>query len=457
MLNLSHRYQRNAAWLIQLRWVAVVGQIVTTVAATWLFGIEIPMLHTVLGLIGLTAISNLLLTVVFRRWASRPDGDTYPWNLVLGLVLVSDLLTLTGLLYATGGPNNPFWLFFFVNLSLCALLLDRNWTLAINALTVMCFAGLLIQHEPLPPMDLGFRPLARGAGMLANDSMLPGAQANRLTLQHLGALVAFSTCSGVIVYFMTRLTGELAKHQVAVRRAEAMQARSEKVEALGTLAAGAAHELATPLSTIAVVAKDVEDAVGQEVAKNPDFSDVVEDVQLIRNQLTRCRIILDRMAGHAGETIGESFKQLTIAQLCDAVVDGSSEAQRVRVSLPEEAQTETVFVPVDGLTQALRCIIQNAIDADPTDRPISVAVEQKLVGGNSFWQWQIRDQGIGMTPAELERVSEPFFTTKPPGKGMGLGVFLAQNVFTRLDAKLEYESQPGQGTCVTVLFPIQAT
>ena len=416
----------------------MIGQIVTSAAVACLFGIEIPMIQTVIGLILLTAISNVLLTVTFRNWKNRPDGHTYPWNLMLGLVLVVDLLSLTGLLYSTGGPNNPFQLFFFVNLSLCALLLDRNWTLAINALTVLCFAGLLIHHQPLPPLDLGFRPLEKGS---------------ELKLQHLGALVAFSTCSGVIVYFMTRLTGELAEHQAAVLEAEAVQARSEKIEALGTLAAGAAHELATPLSTIAVVAKDVEQAIEEQSASVPEFADVVEDVQLIRNQLTRCRVILDRMAGHAGETIGESFQQCSIRQLSDITIDGLTEPGRVQLSLPADSDDLTVFVPLDGLSQALRCLIQNAIDADPSDRPVLVGITREPQPSGLVWEWEIRDQGIGMSTEQLGRVSEPFFTTKPPGKGMGLGVFLAQNVITRLDGTLKFDSSPGHGTCVTIHLP----
>jgi two-component system sensor histidine kinase RegB len=316
--------------------------------------------------------------------------------------------------------------------------LDRNWTLAINALTVLCFAGLLIQHQSLPPLDLGFESLESGG---------------QLTMQHLGSLVAFSTCSGVIVYFMTRLTGELAEQQAAVREAEAVQARSEKIEALGTLAAGAAHELATPLSTIAVVAKEVEQAVDEQSVEFPEFVDIVEDVQLIRNQLARCRAILDRMAGHAGETIGESIKPYSIKQLSDATVDGLAQSSRVQVSLPSDSDQQTILAPLDGLTQALRCLIQNAIDADPSGQPVLVNIFREPLASGDVWKWEIRDRGIGMSAKQLERVSEPFFTTKPPGKGMGLGVFLAQNVLTRLDGSLHFESTPGQGTCVTICLP----
>jgi len=201
------------------------------------------------------------------------------------------------------------------------------------------------------------------------------------------------------------------------------------------------------------VAKDVEQAIEEQSASLPEFADVVEDVQLIRNQLTRCRVILDRMAGHAGETIGESFQQCSIRQLSDVTIDGLTEPGRVQVSLSADCDHLSVFVPLDGLSQALRCLIQNAIDADPSDRPVTVDITREPQPSGFVWKWEIRDQGIGMSSEQLDRVSEPFFTTKPPGKGMGLGVFLAQNVLTRLDGTLKFESNQGQGTRVTILLP----
>jgi two-component system sensor histidine kinase RegB len=345
-----------------------------------------------------------------------------------------DMLSLTALLFTTGGPNNPFYLFFFVNLSLCALMLNRRWAWAINLLTIVCFAGLMFEHHEMEQLDLGLDTI-RSLG--------------DVTLPHLGMLVAFATCSSVIVYFMTRLTDELHEQQREVRRAQALRANSEKIEALGTLAAGTAHELATPLSTIAIVARDVEQAFEEHPPDFPGAEDVIEDVHLIRSQLDRCRGIIDRMSSHAGEMIGESIKPVTIEQISNAALEGLIGRGRVQLELPESASTEKIHVPMDGLSQAMRGLVQNALDADPTDRPVFV----KVTCNNEHWMWQIRDQGEGMTTKQLSRVSEPFYTTKPPGKGMGLGVFLAKNVLQRMDGSLEFESTLGHGTSVTVLLP----
>jgi len=448
----------NATWLLKLRWVAVIGQLATIAGSVLFFKVQIPMAWAMAIVISLTAISNLFLTVWIERWrrietdlqrrsnAQFPStsgtgpgeiDSPLPWALILGLVLIMDMLSLTALLFTTGGPNNPFYLFFFVNLSLCALMLNRRWTWAINVLTIACFAGLMFEHHDMEQLDLGLETIRS-----RQDVSLP----------HMGMLVAFATCSSVIVYFMTRLTDELRNQQKELRRAQALRANSEKIEALGTLAAGTAHELATPLSTIAIVARDVEQAFEEHPPQFPGAEDVIEDVHLIRSQLDRCRGILDRMASHAGETIGESIEPATVEQISNASLEGLMGRGRVQLSLPSEASIEKIDVPLDGLSQAMRGLVQNALDADPSDKPVFVAVTQS----EDAWVWSIRDQGKGMTPEQLSRVSEPFYTTKPPGKGMGLGVFLAKNVLRRIGGSIHFESTLGKGTCVTVSLPIES-
>jgi len=432
----------NATWLVKLRWVAVIGQLGTIAVAVFLFNVRIPMAWAMAIVILLTAASNLFLTVWFRKWKQIDDRlnqpvSPLPWNLILGLVLVMDMLSLTTLLFSTGGPNNPFCLFFFVNLSLCALMLNRRWAWAINLLTIACFAGLMFEHHEMDQLDAGLKTIR---------------SLQNVSLQHLGLLAAFATCSSVIVYFMTRLTDELAIQQREVRKAQAIQASSDKIEALGTLAAGTAHELATPLSTIAVVARDVEQAFEKHPPDFPGAEDVIEDVHLIRSQLDRCRKILDRMASHAGQAIGEKFESVSIETISKTTLDGLMDGDRVRLDLPENAKTEKLTVPLDGLCQALRGLVQNAIDSDQSDGKdgqVKINVSQS----SDAWVWTISDQGEGMSAEQLERVSEPFYTTKAPGKGMGLGVFLAKNVVRRLGGSVEIQSAVGKGTRVTVSLP----
>ena len=436
----NDHYYANTKWLLKLRWVAVVGQLVTILGAAWLFQVQIPMAWAMATVIAVTLVSNILLMFWSNRWQqSRSEAPVieYPsssWSLILGVVLILDMLSLTTLLFATGGPNNPFCLFFFVNLSLSALLLNRYWAWAITALTFCCYFFLLYEHHDIPQLNMGLETI-RSAGVVS--------------IMHKGLLASFVTCACVIVYFMTRLTDELHDQQIQIRRAQLLQSNSDKVEALGTLAAGTAHELATPLSTIAIVAKDVEQAFEKHPPNFPGAEDVIDDVHLIRSELDRCRRIIDRMSSHAGDTIGESIGPVSVEEITRRTLDGIADSDRVELDLPDEARQQFLSVPAEALCQAMRAIIQNGIDADDSRSPVEVLVSDH---GDS-WQWLIKDQGDGMSNEQLKRVSEPFFTTKPPGKGMGLGVFLAQNVVGRLGGEIQFETRPQKGTTVRLVLP----
>ena len=173
-------------------------------------------------------------------------------------------------------------------------------------------------------------------------------------------------------------------------------------------------------------------------------------IHLIRSQLDRCRTIIDRMSSHAGEAVGEPLRQVPLGTLADASLEGLIGRGRVHLDLLPEDGSKQVSVPIDGLSQAIRGLVQNALDADSSDRPVNVKIRSNERG----WCWEIVDRGTGMAPAVLERVSEPFFTTKPPGKGLGLGVFLAKNVVKRLGGTVIYTSVEEKGTTVTIQLPI---
>jgi two-component system sensor histidine kinase RegB len=299
-----------------------------------------------------------------------------------------------------------------------------------NGLAVVCMGLLFCDSRPVA--ELSFR----GGGQEIGD----------LTTAQWGLFVAFVACASVIVYFTTRLTGELRRREAELFRAEMLQARSEKIEALGTLAAGAAHELATPLSTIAVVAKEVERELdGHEIP-----AVVPEDMTVIRNELDRCRAILDRMSTESGQTVGETMAPLATNELLRAVSEPYGRHPLIQTSCSERAANARVRVPKQGLAQALRGIVQNAVDANPNGAPIRISADCD----DQYLQITVEDSGRGMTREVLQRAGEPFFTTKEPGSGMGMGLFLARSVIERIDGQIDIQSAAGEGTTVRVTLPI---
>ncbi len=423
-------------WFIHLRWVAVLGQFLTVLIVAYSFGIQL-YLGPLLATIGVTAFSNLVLTVWFMRYRRRESiaPDSRIWSRLLPAVMAVDLLLLTCLLYFSGGPSNPFWIFFLVNLCLAGIELTAGIAWCLNFLAVFCFALLLYDHYPL--------------GVESMESLLPSIrETGQVTLVHNGVFCAFITCATVIVFFTTLVTSKLRNREEELRSLEARRIRGEKLEALGTLAAGAAHELSTPLGTIAVVVGELQ----HELKKVTDNPQVLEDVSLIRSELDRCRAILNHMSAQAGAGTVDKKIDLTGQQLLERLLKDLRDSSRVVNSITPAAVGCVIHVEPYVTVQALRGMIKNALEASPPGSLVFVTLER----ANGALELTVSDKGEGIPAEILKRIGEPFFTTKQTGKGMGLGVFLARTVVERLGGEIRVESVHHQGTTVRCLIPCKA-
>lgn len=420
-------------WFILLRWVAVLGQLASVLTAQYLFGLDLQ-IQPLLIAIGVTATSNVFLMAWSFRYHPQTHDYARVWSRILGVVMAIDLLLLTCMLYFSGGPSNPFWIFFLVNLCLAGVELTPLVAWCLYFFAVFCFAFLLYDHYPV--------------GLVRMDSALPSIRdSGTITLVHNGVFCAFITCASVIVFFTTLITSKLRKQAGELRVLEARRIRGEKLEALGTLAAGAAHELSTPLGTIAVIVGELQRELKQ-VASNPQ---VLEDVALIRSELDRCRKILNHMSAQAGEGSVDIKSGLTGQELLDLIFKELKNSNRVEREITPEAARCVIQVEPYVTSQALRGMIKNAIEASPDDSQVQVLLTRQ----ENLLQLSVTDQGTGMPESVLTRVGEPFFTTKQTGKGMGLGVFLARTVVERLGGEMQIESAPGAGTTVICRIPCQ--
>lgn len=406
----------NLAWLIRLRFVAVAGQTVAVLVAHHLLGVPLP-IRWVLAFIAVGLASNVSLAVWARRGAAPGGG-------ALAGVIAFDVWLLTVLLYLTGGPFNPFSFVYVVYISLATVLLRARYTWMLAGLSLACSALLFVDHMEL---------------------RLPATSHDEHMRWHLwGMWVAFGVAAVYIVYSQLRVLQALARREAELAEARDRGARHERLVSLATLAGGAAHELASPLSTIAVVAGELERAL---VARNSD-DDLIEDMRLIRTELAACRRILDQMAAQAGESAGEEVTPSSVAELVGHALEGLPDRPALTTELGEWASAR-LAVTRRALAQSLRVLVRNAQDASPDEVPVSLKVECRA--GNL--RFEVRDRGAGMSSDVLARAGEPFFTTKPPGRGMGLGLFLCRAVVESLGGEIVIDSRPGEGTTASIVIP----
>lgn len=409
----------NFSWLVRLRWGAVAGQLVTVLVVDRVMHIHLPM-NPLLAVIAFAAATNVGSALWVR-------GRTRVGESITATLLVLDVLLLTVLLYLTGGPFNPFSFLYLVHIALAAVVLNERTTWALVVLSLVCFGALFLLPVQLPV-----------------DHSDPHMHGEHLRMHLEGMWVAFGVAAGFIVYFVQRVTRALAAREQELSEARAVQERSEKFAALVTLAAGAAHELATPLSTIAVVSKEMErqlDATEQ--------SDAGDDARLIRGEVERCRKILSQMTAAAGESMGEAARPVRARDLIDLAVRSSIAPSRVDVTVAGGDPDLCLRLPCEAVARAIANVVNNALQAVPDPRRVAVSVTHR---GDRI-DIAVADDGVGMTEEVQRRLGEPFFTTKPPGQGMGLGIFLTRAVLSRLGGGIHVVSAEGAGTTVTLRLP----
>ncbi len=269
-----HRVLINVQWIVRLRWVAIAGQLLTILVAQLLLGLQLPIGWLLPILMVTLATNSAVFAWVRGQWLSVPDvGTLRRGQAILVAVMLLDVLSLTALLYLTGGTVNPFCVFYLVNFALAAIVLSESWTWITAAAGLLGLAIITLVSQPLGEgTELALRRAARDGSSLVRGS-------SGVSLLQAGMATGVGLCGLVVIYFVRRLNSALGRSDARRRQAERQRARSERLEALGTLAAGAGHELNTPLSTIAVVSKEL----ARELADRDDLPDsVFEDVKIGR-------------------------------------------------------------------------------------------------------------------------------------------------------------------------------
>lgn len=405
-------------WLIRLRWLGVLGQAVAVIVADRV--LQLGFSTAWLGsLVGLAAASNLALAGLSRRLPAGWSAAT-----VMGVAMTFDTALLTALLAASGGAMNPFSVFYLVHITLTAVVLSSRWTLLVAVLAFVGFGVLF-----LLPGDA--HAVHRGPARMA---------------AHLeGMWVAFGLATLLITVFVRQITQAIGLQREQIATLREASARNARLAAITTLAAGAAHELGSPLGTIAIAAHDARLALDGIAGADA----VAEDLRLIALEVERCEEILGLMAARAGQASDEA-RPLELAELMLAVRAQLGDERSARIEFRVSGASGELALPPGQTTQSIVALVRNGLDASPAGAPIVVEVSQR--GSEALIC--VADRGAGIPASLLPRVGEPFFTTKQPGRGLGLGVFLVRAFVESRGGELDIQSTPGQGTRARMRIPI---
>lgn len=407
----SHNLQR----LFMLRNLAIAWELITAVTTHLWIGIALP-LAPLSAIITTHAGINLLTWLRLRNRIRISDRE-------LLAQLLMDVAAFTAVLYLTGGATNPFAWFYLVPVIIAATVLPRPFTWAMAGVTTLCYTLLLIYYVPLP-----------GMGSMHHDGF---------GLHIFGMWFGFVLIAGLIAHFVVDMANSLRDRERKLAEIREQALRDERLVAMGTLAAGAAHELGTPLATMAILVEEMQ----QEYPDNghPQLHD---SWRILSEQIARCKEALSVISASAGEIRAESGHAMSVQDYLHGLLRQWCN-QRPAVSLAYQQQVHaenSQIIAERTLSQALINILNNAADASP-----------QRIGVDAHWNderlvLEVSDQGPGLDLAAARAAGKSPFTTKE--QGLGIGLFLAQATIRRLGGRIALSNIEGGGACTRIVLPL---
>ena len=407
---------RNLQQLIQLRWLAVAGQVLAIAFVHTVLEIPLPLQPMLLVLLALVAYNLISQVVLAHR--SRAT------NRALLLALLMDVACLTAQLHYSGGLTNPFVFLFLLHVVLAAILLRTVASWIIAAATTLCVVWLALYPGPVTlPADLS-------QGLVS------------LYVQ--GLLICFALVATLLVVFITRISRILRERDARLAAMRQRVAEEEHIVRMGLLASGAAHELGTPLSTLSVILGDWKHL--PSFASDPEL---LQDVTEMQAQILRCKTIVSGILQSAGDPRGEAPEQVRLHDFFDDLVDEWRTTRPTqRFDYRNQCTDNPLIVSDAGLMQMIANVLDNALEASPRHVAMNVAL------ANGDVVVEVADHGPGFAPAMLAQLGKPYQSSKNE-PGHGLGLFLSVNVVRSLGGTLSARNS-SQGAIVTVSLPLSA-
>lgn len=408
---------QNMFQVVQLRWLAVAGQLATILLTQLAFGIRLPMvamLGVLAGLVLLNAASLALL---------RSSGPITNGALFGALLL--DVAALSAQLYLSGGATNPFVSLFLLQVVLGSVLLDRwsSWLLVLA--TSLAFALLTISYRPI---------------------LLPPTIDRSLFALHVqGMWVCFALVAVLLVLFVSRITANLRTQDMRLAAIQRQAVEEEHIVRIGMLASGAAHELGTPLSSLSVILGDWRHI--DAIAHDPDLLRDVEDMQA---EIQRCKAIVTSILMSSGDPRGEEAGATTVRALFDRIVADWSEARDFTSISFDDRFGENVPIAADiVLQQAVFNLLDNAAEVSPE------RIDVILARADDALVLTVRDAGAGFAAEQLANLGKPYNSSKSE-LGRGLGLYLVGNVARKLGGSITARNREGGGAELVLRLPLMA-
>jgi len=417
----SSQAMRGLEWLTRLRWWASATILFFSVFAAIFYRVAMPW-ALIFVVIALIATTNIWLQ--FKK-----PCQTWAIHRWLVALIFGDVMLLTLLLYYTGGAHNPFTVLYVLHIMLAVMLLQAKYAWFMVGLCGTGFWLLFFSNHML---------IGPGGEAVCDDLDF-----------HLQGMLAATVVTGAgVVYFVAHLNRSLKHLRGIAAQARDLAEKERHFSSILAMAAGVAHELATPLGTIAIASRELE-LSSQTTGCN---AECCQDVQLIRREVEKCAQILRRMGGAVNSPPDQPSSPVPVEEIQPLLVNylpGEIAAKmqwHQPATLPRHA-----ILPSNDLLIILGNLVRNAWEATGGDSMVAVSL---LPGDGDIARFEITDKGPGMKPEILQRLGEPFFTTKTNQQaGMGLGFFLSKALTERRGGSLRVRSAPGAGTSITVEIP----
>lgn len=409
---------RNMLLLIQLRWIAVGGQLITIAVVHLLMDIDLPLVPLLIAP-ALLAILNLISRPLLLRRRAAVAG----WELTAALLF--DVIALAWQLYHTGGLANPFASLFLLQVVIGAMLLTPRSSWGIVLATLIALLMLTIDPEPLN---------------------LPAPHAgDPMRLYLLGSLTCFVLIAVLLVALVTRISRNLRERDTALASIRQRAAEEDHIVRMGLLASGAAHELGTPLSLLSVLIGD-----WRKMPRAMEDGELQEDLKDMDAAVQRCKTIVSRILLSAGEARGVAPTVTTMRAFLNDIVDEWS-ASRLpdTIHYVDRFGEDAAIVSDPALRQVIGNILDNAGEVSPRWVGVTATRERESL------ILEVADRGPGFSPEMLDSFGQPYRSTKSKPGG-GLGLFLLVNVLRKLGGDASASNREEGGALVRIILPLAA-